>query len=51
MKDEHVRDAAQGVAEDVTQDTAGDVAEGVLGAAIFQRRNPRPTHARPHACP
>ena len=48
-------DAAQGVAEDVTQ----DVAEDVLGAAedgsvevliaaraIFQRRNPRPTHAR-----
>jgi len=54
-----VKHALQGVAKDMTQDVAGDV----LGAAedgsakvlivarvIFQRRNPRPTHAcRPHA--
>ena len=37
MKDEHVNDAAQGVAEDVPQDVAQDlaqdVAENVLGAA------------------
>ena len=61
MTDKHVKDAAQDVAEEVTQ----DVAEDVLGAAedggmkaviaaraIFQRRNPRPTHAfRPPRCP
>jgi len=50
--------------QDVAQDAAQDVAEDVLGAAedgsmkvfillivIFQGRNPRPTHASPHACP
>ena len=56
-----MKDAAQGVVKDVTE----GVAEGVLGAAedgsvkvcivaryIFQRRNPRPTHAsRPPRCP
>ena len=61
MKDRHVKDAAHDVAQDRTQ----DVAEGVLGAAedrsakvliaacvIFQRRNPRPTHAcRPLTLP
>ena len=60
-KDKHVKDAAQDVAETVMQ----DVAEDVLGAAedgsvkmfvearvIFQRRNPRPTHAcRPLTLP
>jgi len=61
VKDGHVKDAAQDMAGDVTQ----DVAEDVLGAAedgsvkvfimarvIFQRRNPRPTHAcRPPRMP
>ena len=54
MIDEHVKAAAQDVAEDATQ----DVAKGILGAAedgsvkvfivaraLFQRRNPRPTSA------
>jgi len=34
VKDGHVKDEH---AKDATQDVAGDVAEGVLGAAIFQR--------------
>ena len=61
MKDEHVKDAAQDVAEEETQDVAEDVlgaAEDgsvkvlVVSIAIFQQRNPRQTHAcRPHACP
>ena len=54
MNNGHVKDAAQDMAQDVAQ----DVEEGVLGAAedggvkmlifpivIFQRRDPRPTHA------
>ena len=59
-----MKDAAQDVVQDVTQDTAQDLAEGLSGAAencsvkvlilsivIFQRRNPRPTHAfRPPHC-
>ena len=61
VKDEHVKDAAQGVAEDVTQDVAeevlgaaedGSVKVFVVARAIFQRWNPRPTQAcRPHASP
>ena len=61
MKDKHVKDATQDVAKGATQ----DVAKGVLGAAedggvkvlnatraIFQQRNPRPTHVcRPPHCP
>jgi len=52
------QDVAQNVAQGVVTDVAQDVAEGVLSAAeggsvmvlilsiaIFQRRNPRPTHA------
>ena len=56
-----MKDAAQDVAKNVTQDVAEDVlgaAEDgsmkvlILHIAIFQRRNPRPTHthATPHAC-
>jgi len=62
VKDRHVKDTAQDVAEGMVQSAAADV----LGAAedgsmkvfiaarvIFQRRNPRPpTHAcRPPRCP
>ena len=54
MKAGHVNDTAQDVAEDVTQDVAQDMfgaAEDggakmfIMSIAIFQRRNPRPTHA------
>ena len=58
MNDEH---AAQDVTKDVTQDLAEDVlgaAEDgsvkvlIVARAIFQRRNPHPTHAcRPLLCP
>jgi len=66
VKDKHVvKDAAVDVAQDVAEDVAQDVAKGVLGAAedgnvmlftvtraIFQRRNPCPTHAcRLPRCP
>ena len=61
MKDEHVKDAAQHVAEDVTLDVATDVmgaAEDggvkvlIVARVILQRWNPRPTHAfRPPRCP
>ena len=61
VKDKHMKDAAQGVAEDVTQDVAeevlgaaedGSVKVFVVARAIFQRWNPRPTQAcRPHASP
>jgi len=54
VKGKHVKDAAQDVAKNATQDVAEDVlgaAEDgsmkvlILHIAIFQRRNPRPTHA------
>ena len=54
MKDEHVKDAAQHVAEDVTLDVATDVmgaAEDggvkvlIVARVILQRWNPRPTRA------
>jgi len=54
VKDGHVKDTAEDVAEDVALDEAKDVfgaAEDgstrafVVALVIFQRRNPRPTHA------
>jgi len=61
LKDGHVNDAAQDVAKDVAQDIAGDVLDAaedgsvkvfIVELVIFQRRNPRPTHAcRPQRCP
>ena len=60
MEYEHVKDMAQDVAEDGTQDMAEDVlgaAEDgsvkvlIVARAISQRWNPRPTHAcRPPRC-
>ena len=46
VKDKHVKDAAQDVAEDVlgaTEDRG--LKEFIVARVIFQRRNPRPTHA------
>jgi len=61
VKNGHVKGAVQGVAEGVTLGAAEDVlgaAEDesvkvlIVARAIFQRRNPRPTHAfRPPRCP
>jgi len=58
VKDEHAKDAAhgmvQGAMQDVAEDELGDgsVKVFVLSIVIFQRWNPRPTHAyRPHAFP
>jgi len=54
VKDGHVKDAAQDAAQDVAQAVAGgnfgaaedgSVKVLVLCIVIFQRRNPRPTHA------
>ena len=54
MKDEHLKDAAQDMAQDMAQDVAEDVSGAAedgsvkvfnLSIVIFQRRNPRPTHA------
>jgi len=46
-RDEHVKDAAQEMAEDVTQDVAKDLLGAAEGGQIVicQRQNPR------HACP
>ena len=54
VKDGQVKDAAQDVAQDVAQDAVEDVlgtVDGggakvlILPVAIFQRKNPHPTHA------
>ena len=42
MKDEHVKDAAQGVAEDVPQDVAQDLAFGAQAARAFLATLPPP---------
>jgi len=60
LKDRHVKEVAQDAAQKVAQNMAQDVAQDVLGAAkdgsvkvlilpiaIFQQRNPRPTHPTP----
>ena len=53
MKDEHVKDAAQNVAEDVLGAAVnGGVKMFIVARVIFQRRNPRPKHAFcPPRCP
>jgi len=49
------QDVAEGVAQGVAEDVLGAADDGsvkafIIARAIFQRRNPRPTHAcRPHA--
>ena len=56
-KDEHVKDAAQNAAQDVAGHVPGAAEDGgikvlILPIAIFQRRNPRPTHVfRPPRLP
>ena len=54
VKNEHMKDVAQDVAEDKTQDVAehvfgvakdGSVKVLIFSIVIFQRRNPRQTHA------
>ena len=42
MKDEHVKDAAQGVAEDVPQDVAQDLAFGARAARALPASPPPP---------
>ena len=42
MKDKHVKDAAQGVAEDVPQDVAQDLAFGARAARAFLALPPPP---------
>jgi len=56
VNDEHVKGAAQDVAQDPQEGVLGAAENGsvkvfiVASIVIFQRRNPRPIHAcRPHA--
>ena len=42
MKDEHVKDAAQGIAEDVPQDVAQDLAFGARAARALIATPPPP---------
>ena len=53
MKDEHVKGVTQDVAEGVLGAAEeGSVKVSIVARVIFQRRNPRPTHAsRPPRLP
>ena len=50
MKDEHVKDAAQGVAECVPQDAAQDLAFGARAARAARALPATPRHRRRRLC-